>query len=146
MKSVLKDSFGTYNTLEICKIMKGIFMAETKSRAIYLTKSVLISYLVTLFLLLITSFLMLQVGMSSGAISIAIVVIYVLSVFLGSFYMGRHVEQKRYLWGLIAALFYFVVYIIISLITKGDTPIVLFDYVKTLLIVACSGMLGGMLS
>lgn len=89
---------------------------------------------------------MLQIGMSGGAVSIAIVVIYVISVFSGSYYMGKHVEQKRYLWGLIAALFYFIVYIIISLITKGDTPIVLFDYVKTLLIVVCSGMLGGMLS
>ncbi len=121
-------------------------MTDTKSRTIYLAKSVLISYLITLFLLLVTSFLMLQTGISGGVISIAIVIIYILSVFSGSFYMGKHVEQKRYLWGLFAALIYFIVYIIISLITKGDTPIDLFDYVKTLIIIICSGMLGGMLS
>lgn len=121
-------------------------MTDTKSRTIYLAKSVLLSYLVTLFLLLITSFLMLQTGMSGSAVSIAVVVIYMISVFSGSFYMGKHVEQKRYLWGLITALIYFIVYIIISLITKGNTSIDLFDYVKTFIIIICSGMLGGMLS
>jgi putative membrane protein (TIGR04086 family) len=60
--------------------------------------------------------------------------------------MGKHVEQKRYLWGLIAALLYFMVYILISLMVKQDTPIHMMDYVKTLAIIAGSGMLGGMLS
>lgn len=121
-------------------------MAGNKSRAIHLLKSVLISYLITLFLLLIISFLMLQTGMSQGAISITVVISYILAVFPGSYYMGKHVEQKRYLWGLIVALLYFIVYIVISLIVKGDSPISFLDYGKTLVIIACTGMLGGMLS
>lgn len=121
-------------------------MTDAKSRAVYLSKSVLISYLVTFFLLLLISFLLLQTGMSSSVIGIAVVVTYVISVFSGGFYMGKHVEQKRYLWGLIAALLYFLVYILISLMVKGDSPIQFIDYVKTFVIVACAGMLGGMLS
>lgn len=121
-------------------------MVDTKSRAIYLSKSVLLSYVVTLFMLLLISFLLLQTGMSKGVISFAVIATYVISGFIGSFYMGKHVEQKRYLWGLITALLYFLVYILISLIVKGDSPIHMVDYVKTLVIVACSGMLGGMLS
>ncbi len=125
---------------------KGFIMVDTKSRAIYLSKSVLLSYVVTLFMLLLISFLLLQTGMSKGVISFAVIATYVISGFIGSFYMGKHVEQKRYLWGLITALLYFLVYILISLIVKGDSPIHMVDYVKTLVIVACSGMLGGMLS
>lgn len=125
---------------------KGFIMVDTKSRAIYLSKSVLLSYLVTLFMLLLISFLLLQTGMSQGVTSFAVIATYVMSGFIGSFYMGKHVEQKRYLWGLIAALLYFMVYILISLVVKGDSPIHMVDYVKTLVIVACSGMLGGMLS
>lgn len=121
-------------------------MTETKSRAIHLSKSVLISYLVTLFLLLLISFIMLQTGMSTGTASIAVILTYVISAFSGGLYMGKHVEQKRYLWGLIAALIYFMVYILISLIINQNAPIQFFDYVKTFLIIACSGMLGGMLS
>ena len=121
-------------------------MTETKSRAIHLSKSVLISYLSTLFLLLLISFIMLQTGMSTGAASIAVIITYVVSVFAGGFYMGKHVEQKRYLWGLIAALLYFIIYILISLMINQDTPIQFFEYVKTFLIIAFSGMLGGMLS
>lgn len=121
-------------------------MTETKSRAIYLSKSVLLSYLVTLFLLLLISLLLLQTGMSGRIMSIAVILVYVISVFTGGFYMGKHVEQRRYLWGLAASILYFLVYIMISLIIKGDDPIYLAEYVKTLAIVACSGMLGGMLS
>lgn len=121
-------------------------MTESRSRAIYLSKSVLLSYLITLFLLLVISLLLLQTGLSGSIMSIAVVVVYVISAFSGSFYMGKHVEQKRYLWGLVTALLYFLVYIMISLIVKGDDPIRLTDYVKTLAILACSGMLGGMLS
>lgn len=122
-------------------------MNATKSRAVNLCKSVVISYLVTLFLLLLVSFIMLQTGMSGTMVSAAIIVTYVVSAFAGSFFMGRHVEQKRYLWGLFTALLYFIVYIVISLIIKGDHgEINLLDYVKTLIILACSGMIGGMLS
>ena len=121
-------------------------MTGTKSRATYLLKSVLISYLSTLFLLLFISFIMLLTGMSTGATSIAVIITYVVSAFSGSFYMGKHVEQKRYIWGLIVALIYFMIYILISLMTNQDTSIQFFEYVQTFFIVVCSGMLGGMLS
>lgn len=121
-------------------------MPNTKSRAINLSKSVLISYLLTLFLLLMISFLMLQTGMSSSIVSIAVVITYIISAFVGGWFMGKHVEQKRYLWGLIVAMTYFIVYILISLLVKGDAPIRIGDYVKSFLIIAFSGLLGGMLS
>ena len=146
---VIIACFDSYNTLEICtygKEKRMERMSATKSRAIYMLKALVISYVITLFLLLIVSFLMHQTGMGGTAVSIAVIVITVISVFIGSFYLGKHVEQKRFIWGLIAAMVYFIVYILISLLVKGDTPVDFLEYGKKLLMIAASGMLGGMLS
>ncbi len=121
-------------------------MSATKSRAVYLFKALVTSYVITLFLLLVVSFLMHLTGMGGTAVSVSVIVITVLSVFIGSFYLGKHVEQKRFLWGLLAAMVYFIVYILISLVVKGDNPIDFLEYGKKLIMIAASGMLGGMLS
>ena len=121
-------------------------MSQTKLRALCLIKSVLLSLLVTLFLLLVIAFIMLQTGMSSGVVTFAVIATYVIGTFCGSFYIGKHVEQKRYLWGLLSAVLFFVVYMIISLFVKGDSPFHLMNYIKSFIIIACSGILGGMLS
>lgn len=121
-------------------------MIVRRSRAVYVLKAVLLSYVVTLFLLLTISFLMLKTGMSAGGASIAIIAVYVIASFVGGYYLGKHVEEKRYVWGLVVALVYFMFYILISLLVKGDTPTVFMDYINTLLIISLGGMLGGMLS
>ena len=121
-------------------------MSATKSHAVYLFKALVTSYVITLFLLLVVSFLMHLTGMGGTAVSVSVIVITVLSVFIGSFYLGKHVEQKRFLWGLLAAMVYFIVYILISLVVKGDNPIDFLEYGKKLIMIAASGMLGGMLS
>ncbi len=146
---VIIACFRSYNTLEFCtyrKEKKMERMSATKSRAVYLLKSLVTSYVITLFLLLIVSFMMHLTGMGGTAVSVAVIAITVLSVFIGSFYLGKHVEQKRFLWGLIAAMVYFIVYILISLLVKGDNPVDFLEYGKKLLMIAASGMLGGMLS
>lgn len=146
---VIIACFRSYNTLEFCtcrKEKKMERMSVTKSRAVYLLKSLVTSYVITLFLLLIVSFMMHLTGMGGTAVSVAVIAITVLSVFIGSFYLGKHVEQKRFLWGLIAAMVYFIVYILISLLVKGDNPVDFLEYGKKLLMIAASGMLGGMLS
>ena len=121
-------------------------MSASKSRAMDMMKAVLLSYGITILLLLIVSFLMLQFGISGGVAGIAIIAIYIIASFGGGFYMGKHVEQKRYIWGLLIALIYFMVYILISLFVKGDSPVIFMDYIKTLLILCLGGMIGGMLS
>lgn len=146
---VIIACFASYNTLEFCtcrKERKMERMSATKSRAVYVLKALVISYVITLFLLLIVSFAMHQTGMGGTAVSVAVVAITVFSVFIGSFYLGKHVEQKRFIWGLTAAMVYFIVYILISLIVKGDSPVDFLEYGKKLLVIAASGMLGGMLS
>ena len=68
-------------------------MSHTKSRALCLTKAVLLSLLITLFLLLVIAFIMLQTGMSGGLVSIAVIATYIIGSFCGSYYTGKHVDQ-----------------------------------------------------
>ncbi|MBE5962797.1 MAG: TIGR04086 family membrane protein [Lachnospiraceae bacterium] len=121
-------------------------MTNPGSKAISVMKSVLFSYLVTIFMLLVIAFLMLQTGLSGGVLGAMVIVTYIVSVFLGSFYMGRHVEQKRFVWGLIVGVVYFAIYCMISMIVHGEEPAEVMHFVKAFLIIAGSGMLGGMLS
>lgn len=120
--------------------------SSQSAKMIHVMKAVAFSYLVTIFLLLIIAFMMLQIGMSGGAVTAAVIITYILSVFLGSFYLGKHVDEKRFIWGLVAAIVYFSIYVIISLVVSNNEAIQFGDYVKTFLIIAFSGMLGGMLS
>lgn len=130
--------------------MEGIKSMERTSsqntKMIHVLKAVALSYIITLFLLLLIAFLMLQIALPSAGVAAAVVITYILSVFFGSFYMGKRVEEKRFLWGLITATIYFSVYVIISLIVGGNEAVRIGDYIKTFLIVAFSGMLGGMFS
>ena len=124
-------------------------MERTSSQSmkmIHVMKAVALSYLVTIFLLLVIAFLMLQIGLPSAGVTAAIIITYILSVFIGSFYLGKRVEEKRFIWGLIAAIIYFSIYVIISLVISGNEGVQLGNYIITFLIVALSGMAGGMLS
>lgn len=120
--------------------------ASQSTKMIQVMKAVFFSYMITIVLLLLTAFLMLQFGLPGAGVSAAIIITYILSSFMGSFYLGKHVEEKRFLWGLIAAIIYYCIYIIISLIIGSDEALRAGDFVKSFLIIAFSGMLGGMLS
>lgn len=120
--------------------------SSQSTKMIHVLKAVALSYLVTMFLLLIIAFLMLQIDLPGGGVTAAVVITYVLSAFIGSFYVGKRVEEKRFVWGLITAIVYFSIYVIISLIVGGNDSVHIGNYVKNFLIIVFSGMLGGMLS
>lgn len=60
--------------------------------------------------------------------------------------MGKGMEHKKYLWGLASGGIYFVVLFLISLVAMGVKDFSIFHTIRTMLICALSGMVGGMLS
>lgn len=120
--------------------------SSQSTKMLQVLKAVVFSYLITIFLLLIIALLMLQAGLAGSAVAAAVIITYILSVFVGSFYLGKHVDEKRFIWGLIAAVVYFCIYVIISLVISDNEAIQIGDYIKAFLVMAFSGMLGGMLS
>jgi len=109
-------------------------------------KGLLFSYIITAFILLILSFLMLKLDLSGAVISGGINFAYILSAFVGGFFVGKKIEQRKFLWGLAMGIFYFIILMIISLLMNRVSPLPIGSLLTVLIICGLSGMLGGMIS
>lgn len=116
------------------------------SRITFILKNMLISYLLTAGLLLLLSLLLYRFGLSENIISIGITGIYVLATFLSGFLAGKREQTKRFLWGLLMGLLYFLLLSAVSLIVDSSTFSLGRGFITTLILCCAGGMLGGMLS
>lgn len=108
--------------------------------------SVVIAYLITVFLLLVLAFIVLKKGTYGMIVSAFITAIYLLAPFAGGFYAGRKTGQKKFVWGLVVAVLYFVIYLTVGFVMGSAADKEVFDYIKEFLLIIVGGMLGGMLS
>jgi putative membrane protein (TIGR04086 family) len=113
---------------------------------IVLLKGLLLSYIITAFMLLLLSFLILKLDLPSVVVSGGINFSYIVSAFVGGFFTGKKIEQKKFIWGLIMGIFYFVIFLIISLMMNRVSTMPLGSLFTVLIISGLSGMLGGMIS
>ncbi|HHU73628.1 MAG TPA: TIGR04086 family membrane protein [Clostridiales bacterium] len=111
-----------------------------------LLKGLLFSYIVTAFIILILSFLMLKLDLSSAVISGGINFIYIVSAFIGGFFVGKKVGQRKFLWGFVSGVMYFVVIMLVSLLVNRTSALPLGSMATVFIICSLSGMLGGMIS
>lgn len=109
-------------------------------------KGLLFSYIITAFILLLLSFLMLKLDLSSAVISGGIIFAYIISTFIGGFFVGKKAEQKKFIWGLVMGVFYFIILMIVSIAMNRAEPLPLGNLLTAFLICGLSGMVGGMLS
>lgn len=117
-----------------------------KGRKMEKLKCILASYIVTAIMLLFLAFLLFRMQIGSQAIQIGIIVTYVISTFVGGFFIGRKQQNRKYLWGLLLGCAYFIILILVSLcvnksVLGGDS-----NFFTTFLLCAAGGMLGGMVS
>lgn len=115
-------------------------------RYIYILEGLLFSYIVTALFLLIVSFLMLKLDLNSTVISAVINFSYIISAFIGGFFVGKRTEHKRFLWGLMVGVFYFIILMLVSLLMNRAGSIPLGSLLTVFVITSLSGMLGGMIS
>lgn len=106
----------------------------------------LISYIVTVIVLLVIAFFLYKMNLSEKIVSGGIIITYIAATFLGGFLAGKKMKTRRYLWGLGIGFAYYVVFIILSLIiNRGDMEMSR-TILTTLVLCMGGGMLGGMLS
>lgn len=106
----------------------------------------LFSYLLTLSGLLILSLLLYKLSISESAVNIGIIVIYIFSTFLTAYLCGRKMKKKKFLWGILLGTSYFLVLLLISLITKQTNVILGTNVLTAYMLCAGAGTLGGMLA
>lgn len=116
------------------------------TRVIYILEALVFSYIITGLLLLLISFLMLKLELASIVISSAINFAYIASAFTGGFFIGKKTEQKKFIWGLIVGVLYFVILMLVSLMMNRAGALPLGSLFTVFIITGLSGMLGGMIS
>lgn len=117
-----------------------------EQRAFSIVKALLCAYIVTGILLLLLTLLLYKAGLSEENINAGIILTYVISTFSGGFVIGKLTGVKKFLWGLLTGLIYFILLLLITLgvyHTLQSNPA---ELVTTLLLCAGGGMLGGMIS
>ena len=106
-------------------------------------------YAISGILLVLLAFLLYQFDLSEAVVQIGIIAIYIAADFFGGFWIGRRMQDKKYLWGLSMGVVYFVLLFLISWISRsglGEIPMEPAKIVTTLILCAVSAMVGGMFS
>ena len=115
-------------------------------KVIWWIKSLLASYIVTGILLLVLTFFMYKFELNEKIVSAAIVGIYVVSTLIGGMIIGKLTKSKRYLWGMVLGILYFVLLLLITLgvyrTLNGDSV----SIVTSLILCAGGGLTCGMSS
>lgn len=121
-------------------------VTRKSSTAIVVVKALLAAYIVSAFILLILAMIMYKFDPPSGVISVGIIITYLFSSFIAGFILGKVTKQKRFIWGIIVGVLYFLVILMVSFVMSKD----IFGNFGSIITVLCmcglGGMLGGMLS
>lgn len=109
-----------------------------------LTRSLFFSYLLSALLLTALAFGLFQLKLSPAKVSSAVYGIYALSCFFGGLLTGKGMKNRKFFWGLISGLLYFILLVLMSVLLNNSLE---YDTQKLLTILGIctiSGMVGGM--
>lgn len=113
---------------------------------IFMLKCLLISYVLTAGLLLLLALMLYRFGLKENIVNICIIAIYIIVTFLAGMIVGKQAQSRRFLWGLLIGVLYFIVLAGVSFIVNRSIQEVANNFVTVFLLCAGSGMLGGMVS
>ena len=116
------------------------------TKVMWVLKSLLASYIVTGLLLLALTFLVYQFKLDEQIVMGGIVMIYVISTFVGGFILGKLVHVRKFIWGIVIGSIYFVLLFVISYGVYREFSTNGLNAVTTAVLCIGGGMLGGMLS
>ncbi|HIW42263.1 MAG TPA: TIGR04086 family membrane protein [Candidatus Mediterraneibacter vanvlietii] len=120
--------------------------AGLERKILWMVKALLCAYVVTGIMLLILTVLLYKLGLSEENVNAGIILIYVISTFSGGFVIGKFAKIRKFLWGLLAGVLYFILLLLISLGIYHSLQGEAVHLVTTFLLCAGGGMLGGMVS
>lgn len=119
-------------------------MNPSKPRA--LLRSLLFSYILSGILLIGLAFVLYKLKIKEAQINAAVYIIYIISCLIGGFFAGHRIRQRRFFWGMLSGLLYFIVLFTVSWILKDSGS---FDMSRVMTVMACclaGGTAGGMMS
>jgi putative membrane protein (TIGR04086 family) len=109
-------------------------------------KILLMMYIITGILLLFLTLMLTKLQLSESMVSIGIVVIYVVSGFVGGLLAGKKMSNRRFVWGMIMGAAYFLVLGIGSIVFHQGLDMETSRFLTSFILCIASGMVGGMVS
>lgn len=120
--------------------------ANSKSKGMALITSLIISYVLTTILLLILAMMLYKMDLTEGKVNIAVCVIYVVSCFFGAFVFGKKMLSRRFLWGAVLGVAYFILLGVISVAAQKGIASDMSHLIVSFCMCLAAGTIGGMLS
>ncbi|MCD7956423.1 MAG: TIGR04086 family membrane protein [Lachnospiraceae bacterium] len=108
--------------------------------------SLMAAFLTTVILLLAFAFLLLKLQLDVGKTEIGILLIYVLSCFIGGIYRGKRAARRKFLWGMLTGILYFLLLLIVSGMGEEALQPELTRTITAFVLCTAGGTLGGMLA
>ena len=109
-------------------------------------RSLFLAYALSGICLLILALMVFKLNIGQGAVTVGILVIYVLSCLAGGFLAGKLMRQSKYKWGFLVGLCYFVLLAVVSFAVQRRWDMSAQHAVTTFCMCLGGGTLGGMLS
>ena len=119
---------------------------EKNQKIIWLLKALLFSYVVTGISLLLLSVLLYKFEWNEHLVSAAIVAVYVLSTVVGGIVIGKLVRSRRFFWGLLLGILYFILLLVITIILYRSLSGNGLNMLTAWILCTGGGMTGGMIS
>lgn len=117
-----------------------------KRNVLQVLKAVIVVAVVTVVLLLLLAMMLFKFNMSDTAVMVGIFVIYVISNFTGGFVIGKVRGEKKFIWGIVVGIVFFISLTLLSLIVTGELYGSGLRAAGALAACVAGGMLGGMCS
>lgn len=105
-----------------------------------------IMFAVCALLLAVISGIVWKFDLNAGAVSICVIVIYIISNFTGGFAIGKKMGKHKFLWGSLIGAVFFAVIFIAGKFLYPDAQSQDYEYISSAMICIISGMFGGMLA
>lgn len=115
-----------------------------KKNILQILKVVLVMIGLSAISLFILALMLYKMNLSERAVSIGIVIIYLIVNFAGGFLMGKIKRENKYKWGILVGLSFFIMLTIVSTIITGEMFGSGMQAVWAMLTCIGGGMIGGM--
>ena len=109
-------------------------------------RSLLLSYVLSAALLAALAFALYKLQLGEGIVNLLIYGVYFVTCLAGGLAAGKRIRQRRFFWGLLSGLAYFLVLFIASWILDFNAPMDTGRAVIVMGICSLGGTLGGMMS
>lgn len=109
-------------------------------------RSLLISYVLSGILLAALAFALYKLRLKEGQVNMMVFAIYFITCLVGGLLAGKRIHQRRFFWGLLSGLFYFLVLFAVSWAMNMGAPIDMERSIVVMGICALGGTMGGMMS